>query len=137
MIYCILSENKITLNYYTFDDKRLHWGFAVKIGISRSGDWLTLFSGVCRFAHAYLGGTKRKIWGVAGVAGASNFFTFNFIILNIFCEKLACLTSLLQIFWLFPKEDHQRLLVEPYKVVKSVNVLWFRPKFYYFFMKLG
>ena len=55
----------------------------------------TLFrgGGVCKFAHPYLDVTKRKTWGV----GAPNFLTFNIIILDILCEKLACLGPPLQI----------------------------------------
>ena len=56
---------------------------------------LTLFrGGVCKFAHPYLDVTKRKIWGVVG---APNFLTFNIIILDICCEKLACVGPPLQI----------------------------------------
>ena len=50
--------------------------------------------GVCKFAHPYLDVTKRKIWGAAG---AQNSFTFNTIILDIFCENLAYVAPPLQI----------------------------------------
>ena len=50
--------------------------------------------GGCKFAHPYLDVTKRKIWGAAG---APNFFTFNIIILDIFCENLAYVAPPLQI----------------------------------------
>ena len=49
---------------------------------------------VCKFAHPYLDETKRKIWGAAG---ASNLFTFNFVMLDISCENVACLAPLLLI----------------------------------------
>ena len=81
---------------------------------------LTLFRGVCKFAHPYLDVTNRKIWGATG---APNFFTFNMIILDVFCENLVCLTHLLQILQLFFEEDPKNIWSEPCEMVKSMNVL--------------
>ena len=55
---------------------------------------LNPIQGGCKFAHPYLDVTKRKIWGALG---APNFLTFNIIILDIFCENLACVGPPLQI----------------------------------------
>ena len=50
--------------------------------------------GGCKFAQPYPNVTNRKIWDPAGT---SYFFTFNIIILDIFCENLAYVAPQLQI----------------------------------------
>ena len=56
---------------------------------------LTLFwAGMYKFAHPYLDVTKREFWGPVG---ALNLFTYNIIILDIFCENLVCVGPPLQI----------------------------------------
>ena len=54
---------------------------------------------------------------------APNFFTFNIIILDVFCENLAYIAPLLQILQPFSEEDPQMLWSEPCKMAKLVNVL--------------
>ena len=76
--------------------------------------------GGCKFARPYLNVTKRKIWDAAG---ASNFFTFNIIILDTFCENLAYVAPPPQILWPFSEENPQMLWSEPCKMAKLVNVL--------------
>ena len=81
---------------------------------------LTLFregGGRCKFAHPYLDVTIRKNWG------APKFFTFNIIILDMFCENLAYVAPSLQILEPFPEEDPQVHWSESCKIGKLVNVL--------------
>ena len=74
---------------------------------------LNPIQGGCKFAHPYLDVTKRKI----------NFLTFDIIILDIFCESLACVGPPLQILMPFSEEDPQMLWSVPCKIAKLVNIL--------------
>ena len=69
---------------------------------------LTLFRG-CKFTPLTRFDWKKNL-------GRRNFFTFNFIILDMFCENLVCLAPLIQILQLFFEIDHQNVWSEPCKM---------------------
>jgi hypothetical protein len=57
------------------------------------------------------------------MCGAPSLFSFNFIILDTFCENSAYAAPPLQILEPFYEGDPQMLWSEPYKTEKSIKVL--------------